>query len=248
VLRPETSDGNLLISGRNTSGLYKVDRRSGDIIWRLGGKKSDFSFADSDAQFHWQHDGRAWSDTLYSVFDNGANSSEARSRGLMLNVNESAKTASLEQDFLHPAGFVSPALGSVTRLADGRVFVGWGDQPYFSEFDSGGVMLLDGQLPVGVRSYRAFTIDWVGKPSGQPAVVAKQNPSGGFVIRASWNGATEVARWQVLGGASPSRLEPVGEQIWTGFETAIAVNAVGPSFQAIALDSSGNELGRSEVV
>jgi hypothetical protein len=244
----ETSDGNLLISGRNTSALYKVDRGSGDIIWRLGGKKSDFSFANSDAQFHWQHDGRAWSDTLYSVFDNGANSSEARSRGLVLNVNESAKTVSLEQDFLHPAGFVSPALGSVTRLDDGRVFVGWGDQPYFSEFDSSGVMLLDGQLPVGVRSYRAFTIDWVGKPSGKPAVVAKQNPSGGFAIRASWNGATEVARWQVLGGASPSRLEPVGEQIWTGFETAIAVNAVGPSFQVVALDSSGNELGRSEVV
>jgi len=244
----ETSDGNLLISGRNTSALYKVDRKTGDVIWRLGGKKSDFSFSNSDAQFHWQHDGRAWSDTLYSVFDNGANSSEVRSRGLLLNVDESAKTVSLEQDFLHPASFVSPALGSVTRLDDGRVFVGWGDQPYFSEFAANGGMLLDGQLPVGVRSYRAFTVDWVGKPTGKPAVVAKQNPSGGFVIRASWNGATEVAKWQVLGGASPSQLVPVGEQIWTGFETAIAVNAVGPSFQVVALDSSGNELGRSEVV
>jgi hypothetical protein len=166
----------------------------------------------------------------------------------MLNVNESAKTVSLVQDYLHPAAFVSPALGSVTRLDDGRIFVGWGDQPYFSEFDSDGTMLLDGQLPVGVRSYRAFTVDWVGTPSGRPAVVAKQNPSGGFVIRASWNGATEIARWQVLGGPSPSRLQPVGEQIWTGFETAIAVNDVGPSFQAVALDSSGNELGRSAVV
>jgi outer membrane protein assembly factor BamB len=244
----ETSDGNLLISGRNTSALYKVDRKTGDVIWRLGGKKSDFSFSDSAAQFHWQHDGRAWSDTLYSVFDNGANSSETRSRGLLLNVDESAKTVSLEQDFLHPAAFVSPALGSVTRLSDGRVFVGWGDQPYFSEFDSGGGMLLDGQLPIGVRSYRAFTVDWAGRPAGRPSVVAKQNPSGGFVIRASWNGATEIARWEVLGGANPSQLVPVGEQIWTGFETAIAINAEGPSFQVVALDSSGNELGRSEVV
>ncbi len=244
----ETSDGNLLISARNTSTLYKIDRKTGDVIWRLGGRKSDFSFSSSDAEFHWQHDGRAWSDSLYSVFDNGSNSSETRSRGLMLNVNESAKTVSLVQDFLHPAAFVSPALGSVSRLQDGRVFVGWGDQPYFSEFDSNGAMLLDGQLPVGVRSYRAFTVDWVGKPGGQPSVVAKQNPSGGFVIRASWNGATEIARWQVLGGASASQLVPVGEQIWTGFETAIAVNAIGPSFQVVALDSSGTELGRSEVV
>jgi hypothetical protein len=244
----ETSDGNLLISGRNTSTLYKVDRKSGEVIWRLGGKKSDFSFGSSSAEFHWQHDGRAWSDTLYSVFDNGANSSEQRSRGLILNVDESSKTVSLAQDFLHPAGFVSPALGSVTRLDDGRVFVGWGDQPYFSEFDSNGTMLLDGQLPIGVRSYRAFTVDWAGTPTGKPSVVAKQNPSGGFAVRVSWNGATEVATWQVLGGASPSQLEPVGEQIWTGFETAIAVNSVGPSFQVVALDSSGHELGRSDVV
>lgn len=243
----ETSDGNLLISGRNTSALYKVDRQSGAIIWRLGGKKSDFSFG-TDAGFHWQHDGRAWSDTMYTVFDNGANGSESRSRGLLLSVDESVKSVSLVQEYLHPAAFVSPALGSVTRLDDGRIFVGWGDQPYFSEFDSSGAMLLDGQLPVGVRSYRAFTVDWVGKPSGKPTIVARQNPAGGFVIRASWNGATEIARWQVLGGPSPSRLTTVGDQIWTGFETAIAVNSVGPSFQALALDSSGNELGRSDVV
>jgi len=244
----ETADGNLLISGRNTSALYKVDRKTGDVIWRLGGKKSDFNFGSSDAEFHWQHDGRAWTDTLYSVFDNGANGSEARSRGLMLNIDESAKSATLVQAYLHPAAFVSPALGSVTRLSDGRVFVGWGDQPYFSEFDSNGGMLLDGQLPIGVRSYRAFTVDWVGKPTGRPAIVAKQNPAGGFVVRVSWNGATEVARWQILGGPSPSQLQTVGEQDWTGFETAVAVNDTGPSFQAVALDSSGNVLGSSEVV
>jgi hypothetical protein len=243
----ETTDGNLLISARNTSALYKVERHSGQVIWRLGGKRSDFSFG-TDAGFHWQHDGRAWSDTLYTVFDNGAMGSETRSRGLLLNVDESVKSVSLVQEYLHPAAFVSPALGSVTRLDDGRIFVGWGDQPYFSEFDPSGAMLLDGQLPIGVRSYRAFTVDWVGEPSGKPAIVARQNPAGGFVIRASWNGATEIARWQVLGGPSPAHLTQVGDQIWTGFETAIAVNSVGPSFQAVALDSAGRELGRSDVV
>jgi hypothetical protein len=243
----ETSDGNLLISGRNTSTLYKVDRSSGEILWRLGGKKSDFSFG-TGAEFHWQHDGRAWNDTTYSVFDNGANATEKRSRGVLLDVDESARTANLIQAYLHPAAFLSQTLGSVTRLDDGRVFVGWGDQPYFSEFAPDGALLLDGQLPIGVRSYRAFTVDWVGQPTGKPTVIAKQNPAGGFVVRVSWNGATEVARWQILGGPSASRLEIVGDQIWTGFETAIAVNSEGPSFCAVALDSSGHELGRSEVV
>jgi hypothetical protein len=243
----ETSDGNLLISGRNTSALYKVDRSSGRVIWRLGGRKSDFHVA-RGARFHWQHHARAWSDSVYTVFDNGAHKDEKRSRGLLLSVNESAKTAELTRAYLHPAAFISEALGSVSRLSDGRVFVGWGDQPYFSEFAPDGTLLLDGQLPIGVRSYRAFTTDWVGRPTTKPDVVAKANPAGGFVVRASWNGATEIDHWEVLGGASASSLSPVGSQRWTGFETAIAVNSAGPSFCAVALDSSGKELGRSEVV
>jgi Arylsulfotransferase (ASST) len=243
----ETTDGNLLISGRNTSALYKVDRGSGDVIWRMGGKKSDFQVP-HDARFYWQHDARAWSDTEFTVFDNGAHREEKRSRGLLLSVNESAKTVALTRAYLHPAAFISNTLGSVSLLPDGRVFVGWGDQPYFSEFDSDGSLLLDGQLPIGVRSYRAFTADWLGKPTTKPRIVAKANPAGGFVVRASWNGATEIDQWQVLGGASGSSLEPVGTQRWTGFETAIAVNSTGPAFCAVALDAAGRELGRSEVV
>jgi Arylsulfotransferase (ASST) len=243
----ETTDGNLLISGRNTSAVYKVDRGSGEVIWRLGGKKSDFQLP-HDARFYWQHHARAWSDTEYTVFDNGAHREEKRSRGLLLSVNESARTVALTRAYLHPAAFISNALGSVSLLPDGRVFVGWGDQPYFSEFASDGTLLLDGQLPIGVRSYRAYTANWVGRPTTKPRIVAKANPAGGFVVRASWNGATEIDQWQVLGGASGSSLDPIGAQRWTGFETAIAVNSAGPAFCAVALDSSGRELGRSEVV
>jgi outer membrane protein assembly factor BamB len=242
----ECSDGNLLISGRNTSALYKVDRSSGEVIWRLSGRKSDFTLGPG-ADFHWQHHTRAWSDTAYTVFDNGANGSENRSRALLLDVDESAMTVALTQAFLHPAAFVSETLGSVTLLDDGRVFVGWGDQPYFSEFAADGGLLLDGQLPIGVRSYRAFSVDWVGKPTEKPMIDAKQNPAGGFVVRVSWNGATGVDRWQILGGASPSKLKAVGSQIWTGFETSIVVNSDGPSFCAVALDDQGHELGRSGI-
>jgi outer membrane protein assembly factor BamB len=242
----ETSDGNLLISGRNTSALYKVNRTSGEVMWRMSGKKSDFKLGPG-VDFHWQHHARAWSDTAYTVFDNGANGSEARSRALLFDVDESAMTVGLTQAFLHPAAFVSETLGSVSLLDDGRVFVGWGDQPYFSEFAADGGLLLDGQLPIGVRSYRAFTVAWAGKPSEKPTIDAKQNPAGGFVVRVSWNGATGVDRWRILGGPSPSKLKAVGSQIWTGFETTIAVNSDGPSFCAVGLDDQGHELGRSEV-
>ncbi|MGH2888631.1 MAG: arylsulfotransferase family protein [Solirubrobacteraceae bacterium] len=243
----EMDDGNLLISGRNTWALYKVDRSTGAILWRLGGKRSDFSVPPA-ATFHWQHDASAYGPNEITVFDNARVSKNEPSRALLLSVDTTAKSVELKQAYEHPAAFNSGTLGSVQLLHDGRVFVGWGDQPYFSEFAADGTLLLDGQLPVGVRSYRAFTADWVGHPSDRPRIVARANPATGFVIHASWNGATEIDHWTVLGGAQQSSLAPVGSQQWSGFETVIAVKSKGPYFCAVALDEHNNELGRSEVV
>jgi outer membrane protein assembly factor BamB len=241
----ELDDGNLLISGRNTWTLYKVDRKTGEIIWRLNGKKSDFKLGPG-VMFYWQHHSRFHGTDVITVFDNAV-AKEKQSRGLVLSVDENAMTVSLEHEYVHPSGIDSTALGSVQLLPDGRVFVGWGDQPYFSEFTPGGTMLLDGQMPAGTRSYRAFTQDWVAKPTSQPKIAARADPAGGFVVHASWNGATEIDHWTVLAGAHASSLSPVGSEEWTGFETTIAVNSNGPYFVAVAEDSRGRELGRSAV-
>jgi len=68
------------------------------------------------------------------------------------------------------------------------------------------------------------------------------------VIYASWNGATEIAGWRIAAGANANSLATVATSPWTGFETTIIVDSDGPSFQAVALDSNGNELGSSVVV
>jgi outer membrane protein assembly factor BamB len=243
----ETDDGNLLISARNTCTIYKVDRSSGAIIWRLGGKRSDFNVSPA-ARFWWQHDARPHGSSVISVFDNAGVDKEKQSRGLVLSVDEATRRVDVKQQFLHSAGFISGTLGSVQLLADGGAFVGWGSQNYFSQYSADGTMILDGELPIGVRSYRAYLADWVGRPSDGPRVVAQANPAGGFAVHVSWNGATEVARWTVLAGAAKTSLSQVGSQVWTGFETAIAVNSEGPYFQAVALDAEGHELGRSPVV
>ncbi|HET8979261.1 MAG TPA: arylsulfotransferase family protein [Solirubrobacteraceae bacterium] len=243
----EMADGNLLVCARNTWALYKVDRSNGNIIWRLGGKKSDFTLS-SAARFYWQHDARAHGSSTITVFDNAGEAKEQQSRGLMLSLNAQSKTVDLTQAYLHPAGFISGTLGNVQVLSDGNVFIGWGAQPYFSEYASDGTLLLDGQLPMGVRSYRAYAAEWVGRPGDGPRVVAQANPADGFSVYASWNGQTEIDRWTVLAGKDKSSLSPVGSQAWTGFETAIAVNSQGPYFAVVAYDASGRELGRSPVV
>src|SRR5918912_640287 len=50
-------DGNLLISSRNTWAVYKIERKGGQILWRLGGKKSDFEMGEG-TRTAYQHDAR----------------------------------------------------------------------------------------------------------------------------------------------------------------------------------------------
>ena len=241
----EAPDGNLLISGRNTWAVYKVHRATGEVMWRLNGKKSDFDVPKS-AGFSWQHHVRAHGTGQMTVFDN-ADITGHESVGLLLDVDERKRKVELKRAFQHPARFLAWTLGSVQVRPDGNVFVGWGAQPYFSEFSPDGKLLVDGQFDGAARSYRTFLVDWEGRPTDKPAMVARANSAGGFAIFASWNGATEIDHWLVLAGSDPATLQQVGWQPWTGFETTIVVNSTGPLFAVAAIDKKGNELGRSEV-
>jgi hypothetical protein len=242
------SDGDLLVSSRNTWTVYKIGRHDGAIAWRLGGKNSDFTIG-SGAQFEWQHHPRAHGPDLLTVFDNGASpAEEAQSRALLLKLDTAGKHVTLEQAYTHPAGLLADNQGSVQLLADNRVFVGWGAEPYFTEFDADGSVLLDGQFPVGDQTYRAFTASWAGYPTDRPAVVAKANPANGAAVYVSWNGATEVAAWQVHAGKNASSLSAVASQPRAGFETVIAANSTGPYFMVTAHDAAGQLLGQSATI
>ena len=241
-------DGDLLISSRNTWTVYKVARPSGVVRWRLGGKKSNFK-AGPGAAFSWQHDASMPGPGLLTLFDNAsAPPEEKQSRALVLHVDTTAMRVTLRRAYTHPAGLLADNQGSMQLLPDGRAFVGWGAQPYFSEFAGHGELLLNGQFPLNDQSYRAFTSSWSGHPPGHPAVVVRPNPARGSAVHVSWNGATEVETWAVLAGKNPSALAAAGSQRRAGFETVISVNSEGPYFAVTAHDSSGRPLGRSATV
>jgi hypothetical protein len=154
----------------------------------------------------------------------------------------------LRQAYQHPAGLLADNQGSVQLQPDGRVLVGWGAEPYLSEFSGHGSLLLDAELPLNDQSYRAFTFPWSGRPPGRPDVVARANPARGSAVFVSWNGATDVATWTVLAGKKASALAPAASQPRAGFETNISVNSEGPYFAVTAHDSAGRQLGRSATV
>jgi Arylsulfotransferase (ASST) len=244
----DSTDGNLIISARNTCALYKLDRRTGDLIWRLGGEGNDFKMGEG-SKFCFQHDARRVSPGVLSLFDNAAGPPALRkaSRAILLNVDEQAKTVSLRRAFKHPGGFLAPNQGSMRVLANGNVFVGWGAFPVFSEFSPQGAFLFNGRLTRGKGSYRAVRADWTARPS-EPPRAATQRRGDRLAVWASWNGATEVASWEVLAGASADALTRVSEGRRTGFETLLSAPGTAQFVAVRALDASGGVLGSSAAV
>jgi len=244
----EDADGDLIISARNTCALYKLDRGTGEIVWQLGGRGSDFRMG-KGTRFCFQHDARRAGPGRISLFDNAAGPPQTRkrSRAIVLGVDETDRRVRLVRSFEHPGGISAPNQGSTRVLPNGNVFVGWGAAPVFSEFSASGRLLLDGRLTKGKGNYRAIREPWIGRPATRPAIAAERTRAGRVLVYASWNGATEVARWQVLAG-TPSRLRGVSSKARDGFETEVAARTGASHVAVRALDARGTVLGTSEAV
>ena len=241
-----TDDGDVLISGRNTWGIYKVSRTTGKIAWRMNGKKSDYTFGPG-ARFYWQHHVRSFGDTKMTVFDNGADPVEEKSsRAIVLNIDNDSKHITLAHQYTHPGKvLLSDAMGSAQLLPDGRMFVGWGANPYFSEFAEDGKVLLDARITKRDPSFRAFLADWSGDPIEKPAISAQTQANGSTTVYASWNGATKIASWNVYAGSSFTGLGKIGSVTRSDFETAATTSNKGPFFAVEAVDADGHVLARS---
>lgn len=239
------TDANLLISSRSTHTIYKLDRGSGAILWRLGGKHSDFEMGPGTV-FAWQHDARRQPDSTLTIMDNGATPAvETLSRGLILDVDEQGMRATLLRQYTHPK-ILAGSQGSVQPLSDGNVFVGWGEAPHVSEFHRSGRLLFDATLGSKYQSYRAFRLPWSAQPAQAPAI-ALAGRGRYRTAYASWNGATEVHAWQLLAGQEDA-LVPVASTLARGFESELRYSGAGPLLAVRALDADGAPLGRSRLL
>jgi EmrB/QacA subfamily drug resistance transporter len=241
-----------LVSMRDTWAVYMVNIASGKIEWTLGGRGSDFKLGPG-AEFRWQHDVRLGADSTITMFDDhccqltgGGSyiSAKSSSRGLVLKLDQQAKTATLVHQFGRGYGLESEYMGDTQPQPDGNVFVGWGSEPYISEFSASGKALWDVELPGPNLSYRATLGSWVGEPATPPAGAARRQGSG-TTVYASWNGATQVASWRVLGSSAEGTMATVAHAARRGFETAIPVTGSDSRFEVQALDAKGRVLGTS---
>lgn len=243
-----------LVSMRNTWAAYLINVRTGKIDWTLGGRHSTFKFG-PDAAFEWQHDATMLPGSRVTLFDDnccqitGAGTYLAPngpSRAIMLRLDQARHTASLMRQYRHNND-AAAYMGNAQLLPEGKMFVGWGSRPYFSEYSKSGELLLDAVLPGPDLSYRANQIrDWTGLPSYPPSGAAR--PHGKTTtVYATWNGATLVTAWRVLAGLAPGALVAVATRPTSGFETAIPVGQGYRAFRLQALGANGQVIGSSRV-
>src|SRR5207302_7292757 len=130
-----------------------------------------------------------------------------QSRGLKLQLSLMRRTATVSWQHQHSPPLLSAFEGNYQQLPDADDFVGWGQQPYFSEYGTHGQLLVDGRFVGDTSSYRVYKFSWQGQPKVPPAAAASTSKNT-TTVYASWNGATRVSSWRVLSGSSATRLRP----------------------------------------
>jgi hypothetical protein len=241
----EDTDGDILISARNTSALYKIDKTSGSIEWSFGGRSGSLAAVGDPEAIEgpdFPHHLRTLGGGQYSYFDNG--SRRGKSRGAVFDVDAGAGTATYSSILEVSPSVFANTQGTMQSLPAGGFLVGWGGSGRITEYDAGGSVVFDATL--GGSSYRQYRFEWSGSPTVPPGVASTAS-GGDMDVAMSWNGDTRTADWRVLTGASPTAMTTAATVAKSGFETTATV-AAAPFVAVEALDGDGEVLGRSATV
>jgi hypothetical protein len=173
-------DGNLIVSCRHMDEVTKIDRRTGDILWRWGGKHNEFQFLGDTLQFSHQHAIRRLADGHFTMFDNGNFHSPQFSRAVEYEMDEAARTVRAVWEYRHSPDIVGGAMGYVQRLPNGNTLIGWGTaKPDVTELQDDGLPALTASLPDGLSSYRSYRYPLVGWANHGPTGPGAGAPAAG---------------------------------------------------------------------
>jgi len=150
----------VLLSFRHLDAVYLVDRKSGTVVWKLGGTKTAKSLTirgdTRSTPLDGQHDARLLADGSLTVHDN-ATFSGGSPRMVRYRIDAAKHTATLIQQIVDPAVTASQCCGSVRTLPDGDVLIDWGDTSTIGEYSAQGAPLFRLTFGSGF-SYRATPV------------------------------------------------------------------------------------------
>ncbi|MEJ2598557.1 MAG: aryl-sulfate sulfotransferase, partial [Anaerolineales bacterium] len=209
--------------------------------------------------FAYQHDVRQLPNGDITVFDNqGTQQNPAPSHAIEYKIDVANKTATQMWEYTHTPPVFATFMGNTQRLADGNTFMDWGAPSTadgykwvtMTEVNPDNQTVFELTFDQPYVSYRAFRFPWQGSPDTLPDLAFKADASG-ITLGYSWNGATDVASYNVLGGSSPQALSQIETKDKTDFETQSHLTNLAQGecyYQVAALDERGKELARSKVI
>lgn len=223
-----------VISSRYYSTVYKIDGKTGDIIWRLVGnqEKVKLDFA-HDFQFDKQHDARLHNGTTLTIFDNAMNISDVSSAKI-ISLDQNKRQATLVALMELPEHLHVYSQGNNQLLPDGGLFVNWGSLGAVTKFNLNHEVVFHATLPEKAQSYRGFQFDWQGT---LPEAVAVAVDAGKVFVL--WNGDTRVTTWTITKDDKPVVSAPR-----KGFETVLDLNVLG-TYKVVGYDKEGQQVGES---
>jgi hypothetical protein len=179
----ETAD--IVLSSRENSSIYLIDRSTGAIIWKVGGVKPSASDPDASAQylnvvndpetqFYAQHDATLSATGELTLFDDHSGAplymdpteTAGPARGVQYKINTTAGTATLNWSYVTPDDENSLATGSFNRYTSPNGgtdnVIGWGlNDP----ITTGGVTTSKLFSEVNGSGKVTLAVDWV-EPDG----------------------------------------------------------------------------------
>ncbi len=177
-----TMNGNFIMGNRTNSEAIKINGKTGDIIWRLGGRDNQFTFiGDNDnnsPNYFSPHDIRMLPNGNITLFDNGNNHNPWFSRAVEYQIDTVNKIATQIWEYRHePEDIANRNQGSVQRLANGNTLISWGGRAQDStsaditEVAPDGTMTFELTLPPNSATYRALKYPWnINKPSASVVI------------------------------------------------------------------------------
>jgi arylsulfotransferase ASST/carbohydrate binding protein with CBM4/9 domain len=205
-------DGNILVSARHLSEVTKINHDTGEIIWRLSGAHSSFSFPNDPFNgTSFQHSISALGNGHYMVFDNGNDRIPEVSRAVEYQLDLANLTATMAWQFRDTPDKYTYYTGNAQRLPTGNTLIDFAlaQYPKAIEVDTNGVKRFELSLVPESDSYRAFRFPWHGVVAA-PYLIAEPEVDNITLIFNKF-GDTNVQYYRIYGGTSPNPTTLIAE-------------------------------------
>jgi hypothetical protein len=242
-------DCHLVISSRHLSECTKINRQTGEIIWRLGGKKNQFDFINDPDQFSYQHDIQPVPDKpdCYTLFDNGNFHDPKYSRAVEYRLDTIKMIAEKIWEYRHSPDRYANQMANVQRLPNGNTLINWALEglPKATEVTSDGEIVYEADFLKPSHCYRTFRFEWEGMVK-VPYLIAESYPDKVVLIFNKFGDDT-VNKYRIYGGKSNPPTEMITSTKDTWIHLTELENSTTYYFSVTAVNSVGIESGFSNI-